>query len=123
MVENAFYFILKALSVLKIFKIFILTFWSCGKNCLIRKIRLISKFMTSQPGRQTNTIHIMLHSLLGSLYVLRYWATYALQLFASQVVTSQILKLTLPGYIEIKLFCTMSNLKQKFKYLDNKKSF
>ena len=38
--KNAFYFILKALFVLKIFR----------KNDLIRKIRLISKFMTSQPG-------------------------------------------------------------------------
>ena len=30
--------------------IFVLTFWSCRKNDLIRKIRLISKFMTWQPG-------------------------------------------------------------------------
>ena len=29
---------------------FLLTFWSCRKNGLIRKIRLISKFMMSQPG-------------------------------------------------------------------------
>ena len=29
------------------------------KNDLIRKIRLISKFITSQPGKQTNAIHIM----------------------------------------------------------------
>ena len=50
MMKNAVYFTLKALFVLKIFKIFVLTFWSCGKNGLIRKIRLISKFMTSQPG-------------------------------------------------------------------------
>ena len=47
MTKNAFYFILKALFVLKIF---VLTFWSCRKNSLIRKIRLITKFMTSQPS-------------------------------------------------------------------------
>ena len=44
MMKNAFYFTLKALFVLKNF---ILTFWSNG---LIRMIRLISKFLTSQPG-------------------------------------------------------------------------
>ena len=27
-----------------------LTFWSCRENGLIRKMRLISKLMTSQPG-------------------------------------------------------------------------
>ena len=47
--KNAFYFILKALFVLK-------TFWSCRKNGLIRKVRLISKFMASQPGLQTIAI-------------------------------------------------------------------
>ena len=29
------------------------------KNALIRKIRLISKFMTSKPGQQTIAIHIL----------------------------------------------------------------
>ena len=29
------------------------------KNSLIRKVRLISKFMTSQPGQQTIEIHIL----------------------------------------------------------------
>ena len=38
---------------------FVLTFWSSGKTDLIRKIRLISKFMTSQPGYQTITINIL----------------------------------------------------------------
>ena len=46
--KNAFYFILKALFVLKI--IFVLTFWSCRKIGVTRKIKLISKFMASQPG-------------------------------------------------------------------------
>ena len=35
-----------------------MSFWSGRKNGLIRKIRLISKFLTSQPGSQTMAIHI-----------------------------------------------------------------
>ena len=38
---------------------FVMNFWSCRKKRLIRKIRLTSKFMTSQPGSQTITIHIL----------------------------------------------------------------
>ena len=34
-----------------------MTFWSCRKTA--RKIRLNSKFMTSQPGKQTIAIHIL----------------------------------------------------------------
>ena len=41
--KNAFHFILKTL-------VFALTFWSCRKNDLIRKIRLNSKFVTPRPG-------------------------------------------------------------------------
>ena len=51
MIKNAFYFISKA--------VFVATFWSCMKNRLIRKVRLASKFMTSQPGLQTIVIHIL----------------------------------------------------------------
>ena len=40
-------------------QVFIMTFWSCRKKGLIRKISLTSKFMTSQPGYQTITIHIL----------------------------------------------------------------
>ena len=36
-----------------------MTFWSCRKNGLIRKIRLALKFMTSQPGLQTIAIHML----------------------------------------------------------------
>ena len=36
-----------------------MTFWSCGKNSSTRKIRLISKSMTSQPCSQTIAIHIL----------------------------------------------------------------
>ena len=48
--KNAFYFISKAVFVLKIFG-FISSFFShVEKTASIRKIRIISKFMTSQPG-------------------------------------------------------------------------
>ena len=57
MMKNAFYFISKALFVLKIFT-FRHDFWSCRKKDLIRKIRLTSKFMTSQSGSQTIGISI-----------------------------------------------------------------
>ena len=36
-----------------------MTFWSCRKNGLIRKIRLTSKFMTLLPGLQTIVIHTL----------------------------------------------------------------
>ena len=41
------------------FAVFVATFWSCKKNGLIRKIRLTSKFMTSQPCLQTIAINIL----------------------------------------------------------------
>ena len=34
-------------------------FWSCRKNNLVRKVGLISKFMTSQPGKNIIAIHIL----------------------------------------------------------------
>ena len=34
-----------------------MSFWACTKNGLIKKMRVISKFMTSQPGYQRITIH------------------------------------------------------------------
>ena len=54
MMKNASYFILKAFFILKTFN-----FRSCRKNGLIRKISLMLKFMTSQPGQQTAAIHIL----------------------------------------------------------------
>ena len=36
-----------------------MSFWSFRKNVSIRKISLISKSMTSQPGSQTLAIHIL----------------------------------------------------------------
>ena len=45
--KNAFYFTLKLLFILKIFKFDFLVMY---KNALIRKKRLILRFMTAQPG-------------------------------------------------------------------------
>ena len=56
--ENACHFILKALFVLKTIKLLSLIFGHI-KNDLTRKIKLISEFMMSQPGKQTITIHIL----------------------------------------------------------------
>ena len=52
MMKKAFYFTLKALFVLKIFT-FCIDFLIRYENGLIRNTRLISKFMTSQTGKQT----------------------------------------------------------------------
>ena len=57
MIKTVFSFMLKALFVLKI--IFVLSFWLYRKNGLIRNIRVISKFMTSQPGQETSATHIL----------------------------------------------------------------
>ena len=56
---NAFYFTLKALFFLKIFKFLSWHFSHVEKNSSIRKIKLISKSMTSQPGWQTIAIHTL----------------------------------------------------------------
>ena len=57
MMKNVFYFTLKTLFVLKILS-FVLTFSLVAKR-LVRKIKSISKFMTSQPGKQTIVIHVL----------------------------------------------------------------
>ena len=51
--------ILKARFVLKLFKFLSRLFGYVGKNGLIKKIRLTSKFMTSQPGLQTIARYIL----------------------------------------------------------------
>ena len=38
---------------------FILNFWSYRKNGLIKKLNLIEKSMTLQPGQETVTMHIL----------------------------------------------------------------
>ena len=60
MMKNVFYFIVKALFVLKIFNFFSRHFGHIGKKTdLIRKIRLFSKFMTSQPCLQAIAIYML----------------------------------------------------------------
>ena len=58
MMKNAFYLTLKALFVLKIFK-FLSSIFEHVDNDLIRKIKSISKFKTSQLQKQTIPIHIL----------------------------------------------------------------
>ena len=55
---NAFYFTLKALFVLEILK-FLSWLFGHVKNSLIRKTKIISKFIMSQPGKHTITLHIL----------------------------------------------------------------
>ena len=57
--ENYFLFNLKSSFSSQDIWIFVLTFSSHKKDGLIGKIRLISKFMTSQPGQQTILINIL----------------------------------------------------------------
>ena len=54
--KNAFYSVLKAL-VLEVFK-FLSWLFGYVENSLLRKLWLISKFMTSQTGQQIITMHI-----------------------------------------------------------------
>ena len=54
--KNAFYFILKALFILKIFKFLSWLVGHVEETAWLE--RLISKFMTSQPGKQTIIIHL-----------------------------------------------------------------
>ena len=49
MLKHAFYFMIKAL----------FSFWDIAIFVFIRKLRLISKFMTSHVGQQIITIHIL----------------------------------------------------------------
>ena len=53
LMKNAFYFILKSLSILKIFKFLSWHFGHVWKTTFLNRLRLTSKFMTSQPGFQT----------------------------------------------------------------------
>ena len=57
MMKNDFYFILKALSVFNIFKFLSWLFGFVEKMTMLEKIGLTSKFMTSQTGQQTITMH------------------------------------------------------------------
>ena len=57
--EKCFLFYLKGFFRSYDISVFVTTFRSCRENALIRKMRLISKFMTSQPGLQRIAIHIL----------------------------------------------------------------
>ena len=59
MMKNAFYFILKAVFVLKIFKFLSSLFGHIEKTAWLEKIRLISKFIMSQLGKQRIIIYIL----------------------------------------------------------------
>ena len=48
--EECFLFHLESSFRFQEISVFLMTFWSCRKNDLIKKIRLTAKFMTSQPG-------------------------------------------------------------------------
>ena len=54
--EKCFLFHLRGSFRSRDISVFVMTFWSCRKNGLIRKIRLTPKFMTSQLGLQTIAI-------------------------------------------------------------------
>ena len=56
--ENCFLVHLKSSFRSQDIQIFVLTFWSCRKNGLIRKIMLVLNIMMSQPGQQRIAIHI-----------------------------------------------------------------
>ena len=57
--EKCFLFHLKSTSRSQGIQVFVMTFWSCRENGLIRKIKSTSKFMTSQPGLKTIATHIL----------------------------------------------------------------
>ena len=57
--EKSFLFYLKSSFHSQDILVFVTTFRSCRKNDLIRKTRLISRFMTSQPGLQAIAIHVL----------------------------------------------------------------
>ena len=59
MIKKHFLVHLKSSFLFQDIQIFVLTFCSCRKNGLIRKIRLVLEFMTSQPSKKTIAIHIL----------------------------------------------------------------
>ena len=58
MMKNVFYFTLKALFVLKLFRLLYRRFGHVEKR-LDQKDKLIPKYMTSQPGKQIIAMHIL----------------------------------------------------------------
>ena len=112
MTKNVFYFILKALFVLEIFKFLsrffgyklykTLDYWSgdmLNLNFPKKGLGLVSPPHLRMIFQENYfSCYILLTdqiSLPHCLYSLRYWAIYVLQLFVSQLMTSQILNLIL----------------------------
>ena len=60
-IRNAFYFTLTKLFSFSRYLNFCLEFSVMLRNGLIRKIRFISKLMTSQPGQETVSIHMLIN--------------------------------------------------------------
>ena len=56
--KNAFYFMLQKLSQFLRYSHFCPDFLVIQENGLVRKLRLISKFVTSQTGQQIITLHV-----------------------------------------------------------------
>ena len=67
--KNAFYFTSKALFV---FKIFNFLSWPCSKTAWLKKTRLISKIMMSQPCQQTIVIHILPNMRSNNIQVMKF---------------------------------------------------
>ena len=63
--EKCFFNHLKSLFHSQDIYIFVMTSWSCRENCLIRKIRLILRFMMLQPGQEAIATDI-LHNISWS---------------------------------------------------------
>ena len=54
---------------------FVLTFWSCRKNGLARKIRLVSKFILSEPSEKTIAKHILPNTLQNKgIQTMKFWS-------------------------------------------------
>ena len=58
MMKNVFFHLQSSFRSQDIY-VFVTSFWSCRKYGLIKKVRLTSKFLTSQPGLQTIAILIL----------------------------------------------------------------
>ena len=125
MIKSVFYFMLKALFVLEVFKGFVLTFAVMLRNSLIRKLWLVSKCMTVQTGQQIITIHILpnisrinrnqslfLKILGNTCIVFDYYPV--CDIINSGIRLSFLIKLI--SYMNKKSG-------QNFKYLENKKIF
>ena len=108
MMKRVFLFYLKSHFRSQDIWFFFLIFWSCRKTALLERPRLISKFMTSQLGYRTITIQVLPN--------------------ISRSKDNQRMKFDqLIEYNTRNIFlqksCMTKKSRQKFKYLENEKSF